>query len=327
MGEAKDARRRAATLRQQEGEAFRNMSPMAAKYGADAKKFEELASGKLKSAQRAGIFASGRYNLADTGAAKAVLKGFGVTGLAAGATPKGTKGYEGQQKVRAEAAEKLASKAAPSAADKDKAQNEQRMVVREQRQAAEEQLETTKRLEKATAEQIKQTQQLPAKLAAAQQNLDTVRSDADQQKIRIASDTTMSAAQQKSMMGVEDNRIKTAQANVDIIQKGINAAEVSFHEAEKALEAHQKETKKLAEEAAKTIVAAMGDAGENIAEQVGRKSGDILTRTLGKFTGANIEVGKSTRAAYKKKGQTASLTSVLAQLQADNPPAPPADTH
>ena len=323
LGEMKDARKQASTLRKQEAEAFENMNPMAGRYGADARKFEQLAAAKLKAAQRASPFAEGKMNLMDTPAMKAALGEVGVKGFAAGASVKDTKGYEGQQKARTEAAEKLAAKAAPSAADNEKAKTEARRVVREQRQTAEAQLEATKRVEKATAEQIKQTEQLPSKLSAAQQNLSNVRDSAEQNKVSIASNTRLSATRQKTLMDAEDRRIKAAEADVKQVERGIAAAEGPWRNAEKALKDHQEETERLAEGAAKTIVAAMGSAGENIAQEVGEKSGDVLTRTLGSFTGANEEVGKKTRDMYKKKRDTASLTAVMAQLQADAPPPTP----
>lgn len=326
LGEMKDARRQASMLRQQEAEAFKNMSPMAAKYGADARKFEQLAASKLKAAKTAGIFAEGKMNLMDTPAMKTALGQVGIKGFAAGASVKDTKGYEGQQKARAEAAEKLAAKAAPSAADNEKAKAEARRVVREQRETAEAQLEATRRAEKTAAEQIKQTEQLPSKLAAAQQNASNVRDSAERNKVAIASNTTLSATQQKAQMDAEDRRIKAAEADVKQIERGIEAVEGPWKKAEAALKDHQKETERLAEGAAKTIVAAMGESGENIAENVGKKSGDILTRALGSVTGANEEIGKKTKELYKKKIQTASLTSVISQLQADAPPPTPPPT-
>lgn len=323
LGEMKDARKQASQARRDEAEAFKNMSPMAGRYGADARKFEQLAADKLKAAKKGGIFAEGKMNLMDTPAMKAALGEVGIKGFAAGASVKDTKGYEGQQKARAEAAEKLAAKAAPSAADNEKAKTEARRVVRDQRQLAEAQLEATKRAEQTAAEQIKQAEQLPQKLAAAQQDERATQDTASQNKVAIDDALhagTINQQQHQSQLAQENDRIKKASAIVKNIQSRIDTVEKPFTEADKALKIHTKETEKLAEEAAKTIVAAMGDSGENIAQVVGEKSGDILTRTLGSFTGANEEIGKKTRDIYKKKIQTASLTDVMAKIQADSPP-------
>lgn len=324
LGEMKDARTKASVLRQQEREAFKNMSPMAAKYGADARKFEQLAADKLKAAKKGAVFAEGKMNLMDTPAMKAALGQVGIKGFAAGASTKDTNSYETQQKIRAEAAEKLAAKAAPSGDDNEKARKEARQVVRDQRQTAEAQLEATRRAAETTAQQIKETQQLPSKLAAAQQNASNIADDANAEKVRIAANTTLSATDQKRLLDVQENRITAAQKDVQQIQRGITAAEGPWREAEEALKAHRKKTGELAKEAEEVAVEALKESTANIAEAVGRDSGDILTRAIGSVTGANEEVGKKTKDIYKKKIKTAGIRDALADLQGDAKPAAPA---
>ncbi|MDO8514471.1 MAG: hypothetical protein Q7S50_02925 [bacterium] len=325
IGQAKEINKLASLKRAQEARAFDEMSPMAAKYGAEARKLEESAALKLKQATRFGIgkIADSKMNLMDTTAMKAATKAAGISGFVAGESTRDTKGYDSQVKARTEAAEKLAAKVAPSADDNENAREKARRIEQQKRELGLQQLEAARRSEKTNAENIKQMQQLPQKLAAAQQNADIVKDRVSQEKIRIAANTSLTPDQQKSQMRDEDNRIKEAQANVKIIENGVAEAERPWKEAERQLKDYEEETKRLAEGAAETIVAAMGKSGENIAEKIGQKSGNIFERALGRATGANEVIGQETKKLYKNKIRTKSLRDVMADIQADSPAATP----
>lgn len=328
LGQARSARDQAAKLRLMEQEST-NAGRMgsARRYGDLARKFEDKAELKLKRAMRGGAVAGSKMNLMNTDTAKSVMKAIGVSGFAAGASSKEAKSYADQIKTRTEAAEKYASKIAPSGKENDDARREARENVRGQRELALQQLEATHNAEKANADAVKAFEQLPQKLAAAQQNLRGEESTATANKVRFDEQLragVINQAQHASQMQAENARIKRAQAAVETVQKRIDVLDRPVKESEQAVKAHRKETERLAEDAAKKIVAAIGESGENLAEKAGRKSGNILERALGNVTGANMEVGVRTRDLYKKKIKTASLRDVMADVQADNAPTTPA---
>ncbi len=288
-----------------------------------AEKYESSVTTKLKRAARGEAFAKSKMNIADTAATKAALGEIGIKGFAAGGSTKDTKSYEDQMKVRAEAAEKRAAKIAPSAEDNDKARREARQTVTDQRQLALSQLEATKNAAKANAEAVKAFEQLPQKLAAAQQNAQGEESAASANKVRIDEALragTINQAQHQGQMATENQRIERANKIVQTIQGRIDVLDKPVDDAQKVVKDHEDRTKELGEEAAKTIVAAMGESGEKIAQKIGQQSGNVFERTLGRATGANEVVGKRTQKLYKNKIKTKSLRDVMAEIQADSPP-------
>jgi len=75
----------------------------------------------------------------------------------------------------------------------------------------------------------------------------------------------------------------------------------------------------------------MAASSAEIAGKIGKKQGDILTRTLGAVTRQNKAVEDEAKDFYKKKVKTAGLRDVIADIQGDRgsgssttPPTPPA---
>jgi len=330
--DAREARDKAAEARTMQTIALeKGHKASAGRFGALAGKYEDLSMRKMKYAGRAGSVADSRFNVMNTKGAQALAGAVGVTGFAAGASSKGAKSFAGQVKARAEAAEKLAAKIAPSSEQNETARKEAREQVRRQRELGLKQLEAMRNAEKTNAETAKTLQGLPQKLSGAQQNLEITRAAADQEKVRIASDTTLSTTQQKAQMAAEDSRIKQAEASVQVIQKGIDVIEKPWKDADKALKDHEKETEGLAKKAANDVVDAMRTSAIAISEKIGERQGDILTRAIGTVTRANKAVADETKDLYKKKVKTAGLRDVIADIQGDRgagssttPPTPPA---
>ena len=126
-------------------------------------------------------------------------------------------------------------------------------------------------------------------------------------------------------MQAENDRIRRAQEAVDVIQKRIALVEKPVADIDTAMEKYGQQTKKLGDEAAESIVAAIGDASVSVTKKIGEQSGDILTRALGGVTRVNAEVGKKASDLYKKKVKTDSLEAVIARIRPDAPatPTPP----
>ena len=300
IDEAKKARDDGAERRMQQKAALnRGDQAAATRFGAEARNFENLSAAKLKSAGIANKLASSRFNLMDTAGAKAILGATGIKGAAAGESSKFgiEKSITDRVKMRAEAAEKMAAKIAPSAEQNNDAKIEARRVIREQRQVALQQLE-------ATRDQAKQTQNLEGKLTAAVQSARTIEADAVQNQTRIQLDPTLSAADRDQQMRDQDQRITDARRAVTDAQTRIN----TFEQPVKDFEAR---TEELAKDAGDRIVAAMRESGINVAERVGAKQGDILTRnTIGRL-GENKLVADETKSLYKKKVKTASFRDAI----------------
>lgn len=293
----------------------------------EADRLKQSATRKAGLASRLDSLAGGRFNAMDTGVMKAAAKAVGVSGFAAGASSKATleKSIADQIKTRAEQAEKVASKYAPSADDNEKARTEAREQMRRTRELGLQQLEATRNAEKANADAVKAFEQLPQKLATAQQHLRSEEEATTGNKVRIDEALRAGAitqAQHQNQMRAENERIKRAQAAVDIIQKRIEVLDKPVKEADKSAKDYQKITEKQAEDSAKEAVAALGEAGQEIALKIGQKSGDIVSRAIGSVTGINKEVGSKTKDLYKKKIKTASLRDVMADLKGDEPAAP-----
>jgi hypothetical protein len=310
---AEDAGKRGLTVRQ------RGFQNLAERYNVAALEKETRANIGKK-------IAESKMNVMDTRLMQKVAEKAGLTGIATGASTKSTKSYADQIKARAEAAEKRAAKLAPTAEQNEKARQGARAEVYAQRKIAEDQLKVTRETQKSLAEATKQFEQLPQQLATAQQRLQSERDSATANKMAIENRLKAGVITEQEhavQMRAENERIIKAQGALNPILERIKVIDEPVTEAEKMLKEHQSETARLQDEAAKKIVAAMGDAGEALAEKLGEKEGDILSRALGSFTGANAEIGKQTRDLYKKKIRTAGLRDVFAQLQSESTPASP----
>lgn len=293
---------------------------------AEAERQKKIAASKLTSAGVAGSLADRKFNIMDTSLAKRVAKEVGVTGFAAGASSKDTKSFAGQVKERAEAAEKMAAKIAPSAEDNEKARVQREQVIREERRGRREQLEATRDAAKGNAEAVKGFEQLAQKLDAAQQDARTVEDTASRNKVihdeRLRSGT-MTPAEHASEMRMENDRINKANKIVQTIQGRINTLEQPVKDAEKNVGDWETDTKEAVEQAQKEIVVTMADSAAGIAEKVGAQQGDVLTRALGAVTGANKAVADETKKVFKKKVSTAKLRDVFSSIQTEQGPAAP----
>ena len=304
VDEAKKARDEGAERRMQQKAALnRGDQAAATRFGAEARNFENLSAGKLKSASIANKLASSRFNLMDTAGAKAVLGSAGIKGAAAGASSNMQieKSIADRIETRAKAAEKMASKIAPSAEQNNDARIEARRVVREERQMGLAQLE-------ATRDQAKQTQNLEGKLAAAVENARTTEADAVAQQTTIQVDPTLNTAQRDAAMRAQDDRISAARDAVRDAQSRIDMYDAP-------VKAYNLKTEDMAKRAGDQIVSAMKESGIAIAEQVGAKQGDIITRnTIGRL-GENKAVADETKGLYKKKVKTASFRDAIKMTQ------------
>lgn len=327
VASAKEDRDLAGRARRKEEAALnRGQASRAALFGRAATQWEQRAAEKAGRAASDDKLAERRFNLMDTGLAKKTLKGLGVTGFAAGESGKGfyEKSYSDQVKTRAEAGEKVAAKLAPGKGDEEKT----RLRVNEERRARREQTEALRNMEKSNAEAVKQFQQLPQKLAEAQQNLDYVRNDAGEEKMKIAADRTMTQAAQKSAMDTQDSRIAAAQENIGTIQRGIDALDQPWKDRDRELEKYDEGTKKIADE----LVAFAGKAAEEIAGQVGAKQGDALKRLYGSLPlpkTQNQAVKDAMLDKYKGNRDTAKWRKIFESMKDDaSPPTstPPAGT-
>ncbi len=301
---------------------------------AEAALQKKLAASKLATAGRLGSLADKKFNLMDTAGAKAALGAVGIKGFAAGASSKDTKSFAGTIKARAEAAEKSAAKIAPSEKDNEGARKVAEETTREARRAQREQLEATKNSAEAIANQTKELEELPRKMTAAQQDLRTAEDTSSRNKVALDQQLnagTITQAQHAAEMAVEKNRINNAKDIVERIQGRINVIEKPVVEALKGLEDHDKETANAIKEAQTEATLSLAQSAEDIAGKIGERQGDVLTRLVGKFTGANAAVAAETAEKYKGKVSTAKLRKVFEEMQKETAssaaPAAAPDTH
>lgn len=320
LGQARGLRDQGASWRRAEAMALeKGQTKRAAGFGAIAQRLEARADTKLKRAARGAAVAESKMNVMDSDlmqrAAKAAGAGF------AGASGRGTKSYADQIKARTDAAEKEAAKIAPTGEQNDRA----RKQVEDQRTLGLKQLQAAQNAERNNAEAVKQFEQLGQKLIATQQS---ARSEEDaasnnkmviEQTFRASAGTAADIARRNADMNFEDQRIARARGAVQTIQQRIDVLDKPVKDAAKAIEEYQKQTENIG----KQVVAAMGESAENIAERVGRRSGDVLERTLGKLTGANEVVAQGTKGLYKNRRRTANLREVISSMQAETAPAAP----
>lgn len=105
----------------------------------EALALQRKAAKRLKVAGQYGALAGSKFNIMDTDAAKSAMSALGISGFAAGASSKSAKSFAGRVEERAKAAEKLATKAAPSAEANDKARELARQQIEAQRKMAHDQ--------------------------------------------------------------------------------------------------------------------------------------------------------------------------------------------
>ena len=301
--------------------------PLAEQARTEALRQKEIARQKMNAAGRASSLADSRFNIMDTGAAKAVMGAVGVKGFAAGASSKAglEKSIADQVKSRAEKAEKLAAKMAPSADQNDTAKEERAKAIREERKGRRDQLEAMQTLHKDSAETAKKSEQLADRLKAAIDERDDAagnRTTLDQQ----LQSGQISAVQHSTQMQIENQRIQQATTEADNIQGRINKLEEPLKIAQKALHDFDEDTKEAVEKAQKEIVATMAESAADIAQKIGAKQGDILTRAIGTVSRVNKAVADETKDIYKKKVKTAGLRDVFASVQGDAPPPTPPPT-
>lgn len=288
---------------------------------AEAIRQKEIARQKMKTAGRMGSLADSRFNLMDTATAKATLGAVGVKGFAAGASSKAglEQSIADQVKHRAEKAEKLAAKIAPSAEQNDDAKAKREQVVREERQGRREQLEVMRDMHKTSADAAKKTERLTEQMEAAIAERDNAaenRNTLDQQ----LQAGTIPQAHHDAQMQIENQRIERASQAADSIQSRINDLEKPLKIAQKRVDDFEEETKEAVKQSGKEIVATMTESGADIAQKIGEQQGDILTRAVGAVTGVNKAVADETKDIYKKKIKTAGLRDVFADIQSGNPP-------
>ncbi|MBI2610649.1 hypothetical protein HYW60_01795 [Candidatus Kaiserbacteria bacterium] len=320
LKQAREARDEAGAARQEEA-GFRRAgyTKAADEAAAKARRLEGFADTKLRRAARGSAIAESRMNIMDTGVMKSAARAAGADFT--GESVKATKSYADQIKARTEAAEKEAAKIAPSADQNEKAKQE----VREKREAGLKDLQVRRDAERANAETVKRFEQLGEKLIATQQHAQNEEGSASRNKVvieerfRASAGSPADIARRSAEMKIEDQRIARARQAVQLIQQRIDVLERPVKEAEKAVGEYEEQTEQIGKE----IVAAMGESAANIAERVGRRSGDVLTRAIGKLTGANEIVAQNTRDLYKKRVRTANLRDVVASVQAETAPSPP----
>ena len=223
----------------------------------------------MKSAMFPTKLADSRFNLMDTAGAKAILGATGIKGFAAGESSKAgiEKSVADRVKMRAETAEKVAAKLAPSAGQNDEARKEARLEIRRQRQERLQQLEATKNAQKASADAMKEVEDLPRRLAAAEEHAATEKRYANDGMTASADALrrgTIDQAQHQADMTRERARIERASDAVNTIQQRIDVLDAPVKAAEQEVRNYDNETERRAKEAGTQIVDAMRDSALDI---------------------------------------------------------------
>lgn len=283
-----------------------------------ARKLEMRASAYLGGAALGAKAAGSKMNVMDTGIMKTVMKqaGVGFTGESA----KGTKGYADQLKARAEAAEKTASKLGGSE-DTEKKLRSDREQGEKQREAAAKNAEATKEAIKSAMEGAKTSKEA---------ELNRVKRDEEDARLRGEAENIQQALRQ-TRRRVEDELAGLATQRFTVNIDGRNVT-MSHKEAEDSHQVAQREHasyKDTTERDVKQIKNAILTSTANIAEDLGRKSGTVLERTIGRvqvddfLPSANKEVGKKAAKSYRNKEKISDLRSVIASVHAESAPAAP----
>ena len=310
MGQARTARDEAGRLRMEAGK--ETDETKASALWAEASKYQSRAELKARRAERGGVIAGSRMNIMDTSVAKAVVGGLGISGLASGASGKGTKSFADQVKARTEAAEKLSAKLAPSADEQRKMEE----GMRKQREVGLKLLDAENRKTGVDAGAIRGVMERErggkeSELKGAERELEDAKISGDADAIRSAT---------AKIRDVKDELEKLAEKKLTVTVKREDGSSeditMSHRDAAAAERKAGDELKKYTAETTEQIGKmreAIGGVAEDIAEQIGRKQGTVLERALGTFTGVSSEVGKKTRDLYRTKRGDARLRRVLAE--------------
>jgi hypothetical protein len=319
-----------------------NLKADTPEFMAAAKEAAKLARQKGRADSRA----HGSYNIMDTGVAKNLTKSLGLSGVLSGQTPKGLEGgiagaIDRRVKEAAKTADTLAvskdqqdavrkeaisleqdkikvEKEGALATAKETAKVAQEQVSKanpEYAQAKEELVAATKEREKAAANHEQAIKELRGQMTGADpdkraliekqvnQSEEAHRSDMRDraQKIETAAARTREMETQNPELAKFQKEYEKRSSEIAQAQKGVDDVTAGNFAGQEARLAE------VGNEAVNKVRKGMEDA----AKELGKREGNIWTRTIGGLTGDNERVGKATVKKYRSKRGTARIKEAL----------------
>lgn len=315
----------------------------------EASEFEKRAGSYALWAGRAKNIAESGFNIADSDTAKSVAKTIGLSALAAGQRPKGTAaGYMHGIEERIKLGEERSKALDVSPSERRKTEDEARQQTYRERSASEEGQQRRRAYESAKAEHEAekaraerdeggqmasarrelmrmQTEAERAKQALRrttqerilplQANLSQARTEEERTDILRQIDTHVQEG--KTQEAAEDRKVQSAQKTVDYLKKNLTEAEQKLSSATSNLNAFDKETENLANEAGKNKVASKQRGIEGAAEYIGKKSAGVFYTV----TGEGKHIAGEVRGKARGRIGTSRLRAALTQLRSENPRA------